>query len=71
VIYARHSLTYEQIEIGSRLAIHWPDDGTYYGATVIKKRNQEERFCLEYDDGDVEWTDLSERTFRLLKSKSS
>lgn len=61
----------EQIEIGSRVAVLWPDDDTYYGATVIKKRNRKEGFCLEYDDLETEWIDLVKRKFRVLKGESS
>lgn len=60
----------EQIEVGSRLAVLWPDDGAYYGATLVEKRNRKECFCLEYDDGDTEWTDLSKRKFRLLRREN-
>lgn len=57
----------EKVECGSRLAVLWPADNTFYEATVTHERNAKKRFCLEYDNGELEWVDLQERKFRLLK----
>jgi hypothetical protein len=58
-----------QVEIGSRVAVLWPDDDTYYGATVTQERNDKKKsFYLEYDDGEREWIDLRQHKFRLLEA---
>ena len=58
-----------KVEVGSRVAVLWPDDDTYYGATVTKERNDKKNSCcLEYDDGEREWVDLREHKFRLLEA---
>ena len=55
-----------KVEVGSRVAVHWPTFGKYYEATVARERNKKRPFYLEYDDGHCEWTDLRQHTFRLL-----
>ena len=60
-----------KVEIGStRLALHWPDDDTFYEATVTRKRNKKDRFLMEYIGGEHEWVDLHERRFRLLAGRN-
>jgi hypothetical protein len=54
-----------KVEIGSRVAVYWPDDDEYYEGTVTRERNKKP-FYLEYDDGDREWIDFRQHEFRLL-----
>jgi Helicase associated domain len=54
------------VEVGSRVAVYWPDDDQYYEATVTRERNKKLPLYLEYDDGDHEWIDLRQHRFRLL-----
>jgi hypothetical protein len=55
-----------KVEVGSRVAVHWPAFGKFYEATVVRERNKKWPLYLEYDDGHCEWTDLRQHTFRLL-----
>lgn len=55
-----------KVEVGSRVAVHWPAFGKYYEATVARERSKKRPLYLEYDDGHCEWTDLRLHTFRLL-----
>jgi hypothetical protein len=41
-----------KIEIGSRIAVYWLLDDTYYEGTVTRERNKKKPFRLEYDDGE-------------------
>jgi hypothetical protein len=54
------------VEVGSRVAVYRPDDDQYYEATVTRERNKKLPLYLEYDDGDHEWIDLRQHSFRLL-----
>jgi hypothetical protein len=55
------------VEIGSRIAVYWPNDDQYYEATVTRKRDKKKRpLYLEYDDENGEWIDLRHHNFRLL-----
>ena len=54
------------VEVGSRVAVYWPNDDQYYEATVTRERNTKKAFYLEYDDGSSEWIDLRQHRFRLL-----
>lgn len=57
-----------KIEIGSRVAVHWPDDDKYYEATVTHERNDNTHsFRLEYEESNThEWLDLRQHKFCLL-----
>jgi hypothetical protein len=59
-----------KVEIGSRVALHWPDDDTYYEATVTRKQEKKDRFLMEYIGGEHEWVDLHERKFRLIAGRN-
>jgi hypothetical protein len=61
----------QNVEVGSRIAVYWPDDDVYYKATVIRERNKRRPFYLKYDDGVCEWIDLCEHKFRLLPRRES
>jgi hypothetical protein len=55
---------WEQVSDGSRIAVYWKDDATYYKATVLKQRGS---MCsLKYDDGERERLDMSDEIFTLL-----
>ncbi len=56
-----------KVEIGSRVALHWPDDDTYYEATVTRKQEKKDRFLMEYIGGEHEWVDLHERKFCIYE----
>jgi hypothetical protein len=53
-------------QVGSRVAVFWPDDDQCYEATVTRERSKKRHVYLEYDDGDCEWIDRRQHTFRLL-----
>ena len=56
-----------KVEIGSRIAVYWPEDNQYYEATVSRVRHKTSLLhFLEYDDGESEWVDLFQRKFRIL-----
>ena len=54
------------VEVGSRVAVYWPNDKQYYEATVTRERNKKRPLYLEYDNGDSEWINLGQNVFRLL-----
>lgn len=56
----------ENVEVGSRVAVHLSAYGKYFEATVARERNKRWPLYLEYNHGHREWTDLRQRTFRLL-----
>lgn len=56
-----------QVEIGSRVAVFWPQDNLYYEATVTQIRDKTRLWhLLDYDDGRSEWTELDQCKFRVL-----
>ena len=62
-----HKALWQQVSIGSRVEVYWPDDKTYYPASVTGQRNVGKSvFTLSYDDGEVERVDLSTEKFRIL-----
>jgi DNA mismatch repair protein MSH6 len=61
---------WDKIEIGSRVAVYWPDDDTFYNATVTKVQSDRSKFYLEYDDGQCEFVDLRNERFKLLQVSS-
>ena len=62
---------WQQVTLGTRVEVYWPDDKRYYPATVTAQRNADSKsvFTLSYDDGEVERVDLATEQFRLLKEK--
>ena len=60
------SLVNTLIGVGSRVAVYWDDDDTYYPATVTNSRSRGVPFFLQYDDGEEEWIDLRTHKFRIL-----
>jgi DNA mismatch repair protein MSH6 len=58
----------DQVHVGCRVEVYWLDDDEYYSARVT--RQNKHQFYLEYEaDGQCEWIDLSQETFRLLKDQ--
>lgn len=54
--------------VGDRIEVYWKDDDDYYASKVVERRG--EQFLLQYDqDGDTEWLDLAQETFRFLNGK--
>lgn len=53
------------IDIGTKVSVLWEGDSKFYPATVTKKREGDEPFFLEYEDGDQEWIDLNQCKFKI------
>jgi hypothetical protein len=53
------------VTVGSRVSVWWPDDRRHYKGIVTKERQGKNPFFLEYDDGEKEWINFSEHSFRL------
>jgi DNA mismatch repair protein MSH6 len=63
---------WQQVTIGSRVEVYWPDDKAYYAASVTgQQRIGKSVFTLSYDDGEVERVDLSTEEFRMLDSSKA
>jgi len=60
----RKEMLCKKIKVNVRVAIYWPNDNEFYPATV--KKGAEPKFFLEYDDGESEWIDFREHTFRFI-----
>eukprot|EP00934_Nitzschia_sp_Nitz4_P005614 Nitzschia sp. Nitz4//scaffold56_size114212//6007//10459//NITZ4_003930-RA/size114212-processed-gene-0.30-mRNA-1//1//CDS//3329554646//5604//frame0 len=65
---------WKQVKIGDRLQVWWPGDEMYYAGTVDQQRINRQGmgtsfFSVRYDDGDVEWIDLSQEIFQFLASQ--
>jgi DNA mismatch repair protein MSH6 len=63
---------WQQVSIGSRVEVYWPDDKTYYAASVTGQQHiGKSVFTLAYDDGEVERVDLSTENFRILENSKA
>jgi hypothetical protein len=63
---------WQQVSIGSRVEVYWPDDKTYYAASVTGQRHfGKSVFTLSYDDGEVERVDMSTEKFRILNDSKA
>ena len=60
---------WQQVSVGQRIEVYWPNDKTYYPCTITGQRSGRGVFFLTYDDGEEERVDLSTETFRLLKEE--
>ena len=65
------NILWKQVEVGDTLRIFWAQDRQYYAATVVQMRSDRgvaspPQFCVRYDDGESEWTDLSAEKFQIL-----
>lgn len=58
-----------KLKMGDRIEVYWRDDDEYYAATVTQQRKAS--YFLEYDDGQTEWLDLAQETFRAIPNRSS
>ena len=56
----------EDVVIGSKIGIWWPDDHTYYSATVEEYRPRRLPFRVLYDDGEEEWINLHKQIIKFL-----
>lgn len=54
------------LKVGTRLEIYWVDDDTFYEGTVTGMREGKNPFHITYDDGEIEWCDLTKQGFKLL-----
>ena len=60
---AAHLKLLADITVGTRIAVHWPDDDEYYPCTISahqpkRGKDQGHRYELLYDDGETETIDL-------------
>ena len=57
----------QSVTVGCRVAVYWDGEDAYFEGTITQERNHPKRpFYILYDDGDQEWIDLSQETFRIL-----
>ena len=56
-----------RIQIGTRMAVYWPDESVFYEATVTKVRDHRACYYIYYDFGEREWIDLSCRRFEVIE----
>ena len=63
----------DEIKVGIRLSVYWPDDGKYYdGAVTSLKKNLSNGKCpvtFQYDDGEIEKIDLAKEQFKILSNQ--
>lgn len=57
----------EDVSVGVRVSVYWTDDEKFFTGTVTKHRSGKKPFYVEYDDGDNEWLDLEQQTFRIVQ----
>jgi cytidylate kinase len=59
----------QNVIVGSRVAVWWPDDAKFYNGTVVSYRRtrKRNRFHLEYDDNEKEWIDFDSNNFQFLE----
>jgi len=58
---------WQDVTVGARLLVYWPDDDKHYKATVSAKKNKDASiFTLTYDDGEIERVDLRTESFRII-----
>jgi len=56
-----------KIEVGSRVAVHWPTDSKFYEATIVREdKRRRKPYFLEYNTGHSEWLDLRKVKFCVL-----
>jgi hypothetical protein len=56
------------VDVGSRVGIWWPEDRRYYKGVIVDRKRGRKPLQVKYDDDDViEWINLSEHRFRLLR----
>jgi hypothetical protein len=54
------------LKVGTRLEIYWVDDDAFYRGTVTGIREGKNPFHITYDDGEIEWADLTKQGCKLL-----
>ena len=61
-----------EITVGTRVAVYWEGDSTYYEGKVTKERKTgKKRHYLEYDDGEAaHWIDFKEHWVRVLPDRT-
>jgi hypothetical protein len=59
------------IDIGSRVAVFWELENSFFPGTITDRTFRGKPFFLKYDDGESEWIDLRKHRFRLLPPSSS
>jgi hypothetical protein len=64
-----HNPDLSSVKIGSKIAVYWSGDMCYYGGEVTKyklgENGEKTSFCVDYDDGQDEWTDLRKQPFMM------
>ena len=60
------------VQVGSLVSVWWEYYGQYYPGVVKRIRsNRTKSFYIQYDDGDVQWEDLSQTKFFLRPAAES
>ncbi len=55
--------------IGGAVEVYWPQDKCYYRGRVHHFNKFTHKFCVLYDDGDVEYLNFEDEQWRFLSSK--
>jgi len=58
--------TATKVAVGMRVSIFWPDDNAFYTGEVTKRRLSRYPHFVEYDDGETEWINFNEHTYRII-----
>lgn len=56
-----------KLKIGDQIEVYWKDDDEYYAAKVTQQHQAS--YFLEYEDGQTEWLDLAQETFRIAPER--
>jgi hypothetical protein len=62
-------MLWRKLNVGSEIAVYWKEYKGYFACSVIKKSGSTKNkpsslFQVEYEDGTIEWTDMSKVKFR-------
>jgi hypothetical protein len=65
-------MLWRKLKVGSEIAVYWKEYKGYFACSVIKKSGRDSTtknkprslFQVEYEDGTIEWTDMSKAKFR-------
>lgn len=56
------------LNIGDRVEILWPEDENFYTGTVASYSTDENKFTINYDDGDKETINMTNETWKFENS---
>ena len=57
------------LKVGSEIEVYWPDDAEYYACTVIAHLKNN-KWKVEYGDGQAETVDLGEQEWKLASKNA-